>query len=668
MNKTQPQKSHKTIQKLQRKHPNKITPKIQKKSPRSILTTTQRTLTTPPSTTTTTTTTKTTQSNTFTQYRSIHSALSLIGKSFPSLIPPPEPTTTPQSRQRLHNIAHFSQPPPLYSQTLASTHFKSTTKQTPLPLPRHFSTQPFHFQSPKTPKHNRKEPEDGVVVKKKKITGLDKYDSGSEVDESEELHNKKLVKLGKWGQDIVIPTKESILRHSRPESATQKLAKMDRRYKIKKINRRFELLSANMHRELTSDEKIELSTLLEMDDKITDDDIHEEALDLEQKKDAFELFKLSPSNFPGIDDSVIFQEEGPDTVRIEMKKSEEYYERHPEELEFPDLTPHLHHFKYPIEKKSNQPQRKKGDQSENENDQHAHKIKPRKDDDNNNNNEDNLESEHDDSEIDTTSEEHTEDEVEEETQPISQNPEDHPHPSQRPYSLNSEPLPEPLTIEDYKKILQKFYGQPANGNPELLYLPGLKVLWREDRSPIDSNGNMLPINYSQHHLHDPYDYFYPDSSTVFDPPKNPVEDWEDYRRRFAHQMMTLEEDVMKIRQSISCAKELHAFDAIITSQFCANFYSSFLSQDDLARGYSDRHWIYEAINHPDDEQRFIPHPVDYDNWEDFFLYDITMGPKNLRWQTFGFFAMMFGFGGLMAAEGVMAINQYFYDLEHPLHH
>jgi len=168
MNKTQPQKSHKTIQKLQRKHPNKITPKIQKKSPRSILTTTQRTLTTPPSTTTTTTTTKTTQSNTFTQYRSIHSALSLIGKSFPSLIPPPEPTTTPQSRQRLHNIAHFSQPPPLYSQTLASTHFKSTTKQTPLPLPRHFSTQPFHFQSPKTPKHNRKEPEDGVVVKKKK--------------------------------------------------------------------------------------------------------------------------------------------------------------------------------------------------------------------------------------------------------------------------------------------------------------------------------------------------------------------------------------------------------------------------------------------------------------------------------------------------------------------
>lgn len=404
------------------------------------------------------------------------------------------------------------------------------------------------------------------------------YDSGDEIDESEEEHNKKMLRLGKFDALDLIDIKF----HKKQTPLQKYLALPQHNHKIEKIKARTKILS-KPSQELTQ-EDLEILVLCDVGNTITRADEHEYKLWQDVKAQAFKRFSLKFDKFE-------FGEPEDQLTERERRKLQEAQEAE-SEVGMDALT------KF----------RKQ---------QAAHQAAI------------------DASLIDDAS---------------------------------KQPFSEDWSPQDYTKFLQKLWGQPENGNPEILYVPGVKLLWRQDRAPLDKNGNALPINYATHHLHDPYDYFSPDTSTVYDPPINPISDPDDAKRCDAYINFTMEEQIMNLRQTLQCPRELNAFDSVLVATLLPKFYAQFIGQNDFSKPYADRHWLYETLNHPDPQQRYIPQIAETGSWEDFFLYDISTGPRKLKWFTVGMFGIMLGFTALMALEGTMACQQYFYDLEHPFHH
>jgi hypothetical protein len=502
------------------------------------------------------------------------------------------------------------------------------------------------------------------------------YSSGDEIDQTEEEKNKHLVAVGKFGlppaqirayqeaQKIKfprhppfpfpIPQKYHIFPKgtftTKPVEMATKLLTLKNQYiekrklakrrpprnpddpndvpKITKIQRKFDLeMIEPSHRSPAQIE--ELAALAHITPLVTKEDEDEYAEDQKEWDKIFNKYKITHRSFDldacrveTFEDAIEKQKQGWKVARLDFHQSEKWFEDHADEQYFVPEEVSIEK-NYP---KKGGPNYDLGDEDISE-DAPGYK------------------------------------------RPDSDDPEEANalHPSQRYFSLLTEPLPPKLTTKDYKQILQKLYGQPEQGNPNLLYIPGIKPIWRQEEFDLDKNGNMLPVNYNHHHLHNPYEFFEPDTSLAFDPPMNPVDDWDDYRRRFSYAMMTWEEELLATRNSIKCPTELHAFDAVMTSQLLPEFYTHFLSPDDSGKPYSDRHWLYEALNHPDPEQRYIPPAEDFDDVDDFFFYDISLGPKKLRLQTLTAFGIIFGFGGLLALDGLLFWNQYFYDLQYPVH-
>lgn len=200
---------------------------------------------------------------------------------------------------------------------------------------------------------------------------------------------------------------------------------------------------------------------------------------------------------------------------------------------------------------------------------------------------------------------------------------------------------------------------PFTGNPDIVYPPGFRPLWRQQTYKLDRFGKPLPVDYANHHLHDPYELFDEKTSMVYEPPPKPFDDLEDARRRYVYALATLEEETLNFRQTITDVHELNAFDHVMLPILCPSFYITYVSQDDPNVPYSDRHWFLEARNHPDPDKRYVVSADLHTSWYDMFFYDLRFGPKKLKWHVATAFSVMFGFAGLMTFEGIFAIQDYF---------
>jgi len=180
-------------------------------------------------------------------------------------------------------------------------------------------------------------------------------------------------------------------------------------------------------------------------------------------------------------------------------------------------------------------------------------------------------------------------------------------------------------------------------------------------SAVDAQGRALPVDYDHHHIHDPYDFFYADTSKIFD--EHPI------LEAFARDYPTLEsrvhlkdeadnmlmEQLPEVRAKITDMRELEAFDNTL----------AFTLLQPETEPLSKEEIIYNL------ERDGITHPKHLDpfenSWKEFFTNDFKHGSAPEKMRTIAYHAVMWSSALYLAKLGVDAYNQYLYDLQYPLH-
>jgi hypothetical protein len=188
----------------------------------------------------------------------------------------------------------------------------------------------------------------------------------------------------------------------------------------------------------------------------------------------------------------------------------------------------------------------------------------------------------------------------------------------------------------------------------------LTVQKRFGATAVDAQGRPLPVDYESAHLHDSYDYYYPDTSKMFDehpqfdawmaanPTPELFDELKDKQREATLNQIPI------VRASIKDPKELDAFENILVSSLTA--IDNIKSKDEI---------IYTM------EKRGITKPAQLEpfenNFKQFFTNDLKFGTPAQKFETIVHHAIMWSSAGILAYTGVDACVQYFYDVEFPLH-
>lgn len=179
----------------------------------------------------------------------------------------------------------------------------------------------------------------------------------------------------------------------------------------------------------------------------------------------------------------------------------------------------------------------------------------------------------------------------------------------------------------------------------------------------DAQGRVLPVDYETHELHDPYDYFFHDTSKMFDdhPHANefahrfPTHDALVTARMTANDQML--EQIPQIRAKITCPKEKEAFEQVLVASLQP---SEILSKEEVAykleqRGFNSIHAVTEPTE---------------GSWKEFLCNDLQPGrlPLRQKIETIAHYTAMISSVAFLTYLGYDACQQYFYDLEYPLNH
>lgn len=176
---------------------------------------------------------------------------------------------------------------------------------------------------------------------------------------------------------------------------------------------------------------------------------------------------------------------------------------------------------------------------------------------------------------------------------------------------------------------------------------------------VDHQDRLLPVNYHNHHLHDPYDPFYVDTSTVFD--EHAQEDHYlrvlkpgDFEQMTSNQIDALFAQIPTVRKSITCPTELDMFNKTVGHALELNDAIDIKSEAEIS--YEMEKLGFNHIRNVE----FV-----HKSFGEFFMNDFRYGSAKDKMLAIGVHSVMWGCAAYLSYIGVSAIDQYFYDLQYP---
>lgn len=235
-------------------------------------------------------------------------------------------------------------------------------------------------------------------------------------------------------------------------------------------------------------------------------------------------------------------------------------------------------------------------------------------------------------------------------------------PSKGPKKAKNTPTKAPKKASTTKVTKRTKTTKPLIKKKTIAPKQTFTVIKRFGSVALDAQGRPLPVDYQNYtHLHDPYDMFYHDTSSVFDTHDHaeamkvrfPTHD--DVVRARITQRQSLLDQLEPLRAKIKDPKELEAFDNVLVAALNPN--ETVLTEAEVKyqlekRGFRDFEQVNSAVQ---------------SSWHQFWFNDLKYGTTKDKVTYFVNQGLMWGSTFYMAYIGWDAWTQYLYDLEYPLH-
>eukprot|EP00461_Guttulinopsis_vulgaris_P000089 UN00089 len=210
----------------------------------------------------------------------------------------------------------------------------------------------------------------------------------------------------------------------------------------------------------------------------------------------------------------------------------------------------------------------------------------------------------------------------------------------------------------------------------------MKQQKRQGHVAVDNLGRELPTNYEGHEFHNPYDVFIPGKSYPFDENVTylqPRVEQTVQKELFGHQSL-FDKEGLPTKESIELIKsdnenirrQLIEFGATIQDEKEKDYYfKTFTAEGDVSVEDEDVDTSADAET-TKMLQKLGTTDVDAalaatDTVTNFFAYSFKYGSPQVKAQFIAAAATVFLSTAVLGYEGVAACDQYFYDLQHPLH-
>lgn len=173
---------------------------------------------------------------------------------------------------------------------------------------------------------------------------------------------------------------------------------------------------------------------------------------------------------------------------------------------------------------------------------------------------------------------------------------------------------------------------------------------------LDPQGRPLPTDYTMK-LHDPYEMFNDETSTVFDPLVVGEQSTERVFEKYAHLLKTLPEEVEKTRATIQDPKELAAYDSIMVPLITGKF-------PEGMKPMTPEEVIYDLKQ----KNQPIPLPFGHQSWGDLFFSEFHTGTTSTKIKFTVTMVLMFGSVFSLGYDAISGINDYWESIgEHHAH-
>lgn len=216
-------------------------------------------------------------------------------------------------------------------------------------------------------------------------------------------------------------------------------------------------------------------------------------------------------------------------------------------------------------------------------------------------------------------------------------------------------------------------------NKTLAKKGAVKTQKRFGHVALDAQGRVLPTNYDTVHYHDPYDYYVPGASPIFDENLTIRKEIAEgiFGSKVFHSHDDVDTNTPKVQAGVSeMGKILDDWQAQT-----AAFGKTITNADEKEAFDKTLGYLAAPVRLSEEEGKMLAQKAGFktmdefhqDNsfdtsWTNFLTHDLKNGTPDQKMKYIATLAIVLGSTAVLSYEAIDACIQYFYDIEHPLHH